>query len=65
MKSMDKKNLLLITDSLSSLEAISDTSSKNAVVRQIQNCLWEMYSKMELEIVLAWKPSHCGIARGG
>ena len=56
----DKKNFVIVTDSLSSLEAIQKLSPENQIVSRIRKHLHDL-KKMGKEIKLIWVPGHIGI----
>lgn len=56
--SFNSQNILIITDSKSSLEGLSDSFSKNTIVQQIRTTLTSLHAH---RISFLWIPSHLGI----
>ncbi|KAI5708631.1 hypothetical protein M8J77_026495 [Diaphorina citri] len=61
MKYLPSTKFLLVTDSMSSLQAITSKSSNNLLLSKIYNT-WSDLVAHGKEISFMWCPSHCGIS---
>lgn len=52
----------IYTDSLSSLQTISNIYPKNNNVQKIQHLITQLQQRDNVEVILVWVPSHIGIA---
>ncbi|XP_031338199.1 uncharacterized protein LOC116167099 [Photinus pyralis] len=55
-----EKRFLICSDSLSSLKSITNTFSKDALVRTMLSCLDSLQRRRKI-VKFLWCPSHCGI----
>jgi ribonuclease HI len=59
-QTLDQKNIIICTDSLSAIQAIRRTSPKNHLLHLIQKTLYET-EKQDKSILFVWIPSHCNL----
>ncbi|KAJ3619210.1 hypothetical protein MTP99_004912 [Tenebrio molitor] len=59
-QTLDQKNIIICTDSLSAIQAIQRTSPKNHLLHLIQKTLYET-EKQDKSILFVWIPSHCNL----
>jgi ribonuclease HI len=59
-QTLDQKNIIICTDSLSAIQAIGRISPKNHLLHLIQKTLYET-EKQDKSILFVWIPSHCNL----
>jgi ribonuclease HI len=59
-QTLDQKNIIICTDSLSAIQAIRRISPKNHLLHLIQKTLYET-EKQDKSILFVWIPSHCNL----
>lgn len=57
---LNSSTILIITDSLSSLQALSNTFSKDPLVQRVLSRL-VLLTELNKDIIFIWVPSHIGI----